>query len=428
MLEGSSAWLSLIEKHLHAPRASHGVRVLALGVGLPGVFGSAIITLNPWYEKCLLPWPLNADTAAELASYGVALSLVDALRAMAESAGRSSPGGESALRVYLLAMCTHSAHARAQMNYHSCMPLPLGATTSDAKTAEKILTLVIAEQAGSAFAHATATPTWAGWSPWYEVWVNFGPTVPGSSPSVCKMRVGGVNQSYGLKSGSMDRGGVSMTGGRLWPASLLLMRWLLSMAGRRGDDETRAGSVFGGEGRVLEIGAGLGQVSVALARQGLKVVASDREPALVAAIAENAELNGVSRRCKPLLLDWSDAAQPAARQLLKAQRFKVVVGADLVYSREGAQAVPTILRHALPCGGIAFVVNAVHHREGVHAFEAGLADAGFDVHARPMCEEAIDSAVWGDYEPGQEWRAYTITVPPMTAVLLPPAAAKFKSS
>jgi protein-L-isoaspartate O-methyltransferase len=416
MLEGSNAWLSLIEKHLHEPRASHGVRVLALGVGLPGFFGAACITINPWYEKCLLPWPLNADTAADLASYGIALSLVDALHAMAESGGQSS-GDESALRIYLLAICTHSAHARAQMNYHSCMPLPLGTTASDAKTAGKIIAMIIAEKVGSALGHATATTTWAGWSPWYEVWVNFGPSVPGSSSSLCKMRVGGVNQSYGLKSGgSMDRGGVSMTGGRLWPASLLLMRWLMSMTGRRGDDETRAVSAFGGDGRVLEIGAGLGLVSIALARQGLKVVASDREPALVAAIAENAVLNGVPKRCKPLLLDWSDGAQPAARQLLKAQRFKVVVGADLVYSLKGARAVPTILRHALPCGGTAFVVNAVHHREGVAAFEAGLADAGFQVHSQSMCEEGIDPAVWGDYEPGQEWRAYTITVPPMTAV------------
>jgi predicted nicotinamide N-methyase len=106
----------------------------------------------------------------------------------------------------------------------------------------------------------------------------------------------------------------------LWPSAVTLARWVgaASLSGLR----------------VLELGCGLALPSVAAARVGADVVATDWAPEAVLAARRNAELNGVALRA--LTADWRDAAAIAA-----LGPFDVVLAADVLY--EARHAEPLLL-------------------------------------------------------------------------------------
>src|SRR4051794_12535349 len=86
--------------------------------------------------------------------------------------------------------------------------------------------------------------------------------------------------------------------------------------------------------RVVELGCGLGVPSLAAARAGAEVLATDAEPEALELMARNAELNGVE--VETAAFDWSSGA--AADALVRRGPFDVVLAADVLYER------PTVAR------------------------------------------------------------------------------------
>ncbi len=103
----------------------------------------------------------------------------------------------------------------------------------------------------------------------------------------------------------------------LWPSAVALAR---ELGGRR---------LRGA--RTLELGCGLGLPSIAAARAGGRVTASDWSPDAVSATRRNAELNGVS--LEALVCAWSDPTP-----LVDRGPWDILLASDVLYeSRNGDQ-------------------------------------------------------------------------------------------
>lgn len=88
--------------------------------------------------------------------------------------------------------------------------------------------------------------------------------------------------------------------------------------------------------RVVELGCGLGVPSLAAARAGANVLATDGCPQALELLGRNAVLNGVRIDC--LLADWSDADELVARG-----PFDLVLAADVLYERATAAPLVSLL-------------------------------------------------------------------------------------
>ncbi len=99
---------------------------------------------------------------------------------------------------------------------------------------------------------------------------------------------------------------------------------------------------------VLELGAGLALPSLAAARAGGDVVASDADPRPLALIEEAARLNGLTLRTA--VADWN---RPPAH--LTGQRFELVLAADVLYEPPSTDALATLLPRLVAPGGVVLV-------------------------------------------------------------------------
>ncbi len=88
--------------------------------------------------------------------------------------------------------------------------------------------------------------------------------------------------------------------------------------------------------RVLEIGCGLGAPSLAAARGGAEVLASDAEPEALALLERNASRNGVT--LETVRAGWADAGP-----LLRRVPFDLVLAADVLYERAGVGRLLSLL-------------------------------------------------------------------------------------
>jgi predicted nicotinamide N-methyase len=113
--------------------------------------------------------------------------------------------------------------------------------------------------------------------------------------------------------------------------------------------------------RVIELGCGLAVPSLAAARAGAQVLATDEAPEALALAERNADENGL--RLSTALADWS---QPD--ELLRLGPFDVVLAADVLYERASVAALLDLLPRLAP--------------------EAWLADPG-----RPAADAFLDQAV-----------------------------------
>ena len=93
--------------------------------------------------------------------------------------------------------------------------------------------------------------------------------------------------------------------------------------------------------RVLELGCGLALPSLAAARAGATVLATDAEPEALELVARNAALNGV--RVETLRLDWSEPDALVARA-----PFDLVLASDVLYERHSVAALLTLLPRLAP--------------------------------------------------------------------------------
>jgi predicted nicotinamide N-methyase len=112
--------------------------------------------------------------------------------------------------------------------------------------------------------------------------------------------------------------------------------------------------------RVVELGCGLAVPSIAAARAGAKVLATDSDPEALELVAENARGNGV--RIETALVDW---AHPD--ELIRCAPFDLALAADVLYERGSVAALLSLLPRLAP--------------------EAWLADPG-----RPAAAAFVDEA------------------------------------
>lgn len=134
----------------------------------------------------------------------------------------------------------------------------------------------------------------------------------------------------------------------LWPSAVALARYVAQL------------DVAGVE--VLELGCGLGLVSIAAARAGARVRASDWSRDALAFTRVNARRNGVAVRTE--LLDWH--APPTA-----LRSAALVLAADVLYEERNAAALLRLLpRVTAPHGRVLLADPGRRHAD---AFLAGAA-------------------------------------------------------
>lgn len=120
--------------------------------------------------------------------------------------------------------------------------------------------------------------------------------------------------------------------------------------------------------RVLELGCGLGLVSVAAALAGATVLAVDRSPEAVAFTAANAARNGVELRTTVCAFD-----RPG--ELLAEAPWDLVLAADVLYDRGNLPVLVALLPQLV--GGSGEVWLADPERRLAGAFLAELDAAGW---------------------------------------------------
>lgn len=120
--------------------------------------------------------------------------------------------------------------------------------------------------------------------------------------------------------------------------------------------------------RVVELGCGLGVPSIAAARGGASVLATDSSAEALALLARNAHASGVV--VETATVDW---AQP--EELVRRAPFDLVLAADVLYERASVPLLLSLLPRL--------------------AAEAWLADPG-----RPAGDEFVEQA-------RQRWRVHT---------------------
>ena len=97
-------------------------------------------------------------------------------------------------------------------------------------------------------------------------------------------------------------------------------------------------------GRTLELGCGLGLPSIAAARAGGRVVASDWSREAIAAAAENAERNGV--QLETLRCSWA-----APEPLVERAPWDLVLASDVLYEARNGDALLALLPRLTAAGG-----------------------------------------------------------------------------
>ncbi len=163
-----------------------------------------------------------------------------------------------------------------------------------------------------------------------------------------------------------------------WPASVLLAEAIL-----QGED---------GQGRpAVELGCGIGLVSLAATMMGWSVTASDYDEDAVAFAALNASRNGIS---------FAGAKLMDFREPLERPAYERVFGADLTYERRNAAPLARWLVSALLPGGTAWLSDP--NRSAGDEFPEHARVAGLRIEVA-SAESTVPA---GLYHRGRIWRAY----------------------
>lgn len=108
------------------------------------------------------------------------------------------------------------------------------------------------------------------------------------------------------------------------------------------------GEALGGK-RIIELGCGLAVPSMAAARAGAAVLATDADPEAIELVGRNAELNGL--RVDAAVVDWTSA--DATRELIERRPFDLVLAADVLYERPTVARMLSLLPRLAPAAWLA---------------------------------------------------------------------------
>ncbi len=122
----------------------------------------------------------------------------------------------------------------------------------------------------------------------------------------------------------------------LWPSSLALARAI------------GARSLRGA--RTLELGCGLGLVSIAAAQAGARVLATDWSAEAMRFTADNAALNGVDVRTA--IVDWA-----APGDILAEAPWQLVLGSDVLYERRNVRQMIDLLPQLVDSTGEVWIAD-----------------------------------------------------------------------
>lgn len=120
----------------------------------------------------------------------------------------------------------------------------------------------------------------------------------------------------------------------LWPSAVALAEFV--------SEDPALGRAGLGNTRVLELGCGVGLVSLAVAARGVPVLASDYEQPALDFVEVNARRNGIVD-VATTLLDWRDVSA--------AGTYACVLAADVLYEERNAVALRGALRTLVVPGG-----------------------------------------------------------------------------
>jgi predicted nicotinamide N-methyase len=153
-----------------------------------------------------------------------------------------------------------------------------------------------------------------------------------------------VSQSIDLPSGELrilqpeESAGLPDSGGVEWaplaPYWSVLWRSGVALA-RELDGEELSGR------RIVELGCGLAVPSIAAARAGADVLATDADAEALDLVAQNAQANGM--QVETATIDWT---RPDA--LLSRAPFDLVLAADVLYERESVAPLLALLPQLAP--------------------------------------------------------------------------------
>ena len=130
----------------------------------------------------------------------------------------------------------------------------------------------------------------------------------------------------------------------------------------------------------LEIGCGLGLAGLAGLRAGLHVTFSDYDDAPLAFVKKSAEANGFeTSHYSTRRLDWRD---------LPAERFDVILGADVLYERRLVPLVANLLGSMLSPGGVALIADP--YRASAEGFAPAVSALGLSCEAVPVSAESAE--------------------------------------
>jgi len=99
--------------------------------------------------------------------------------------------------------------------------------------------------------------------------------------------------------------------------------------------------------KLLEIGAGSGLVGVCAALLGADILITEISTSAVELIRRNLELNGLSNEVRAA--DWNKL------EMFAPASFDLVLGSDVLYQGQYAEAISTLIHHILKDGGLAII-------------------------------------------------------------------------
>lgn len=173
---------------------------------------------------------------------------------------------------------------------------------------------------------------------------------------------------------------------RLWPAAEVLVEWAL--------DALRPPL------KILELGAGLGLVGLALAKEEFSVTLTDGDARVCANLRYNAALNdlgdGDGAPCVVRHFRWEEDFGELWDDY---EPFDVVLAADCLYDPSLAQPFAEVLRHAVERSADVFLANAVRNPETFRAVDVALAerDLAFEDIACASTSRLVPLRAWAKH-------------------------------